>query len=179
MRMKKQSYYFIIAVFFWLPLLTISGPSIGTARISVAIKPGGLTIEDNGGPHLDVLVKNGTGGLSGEKRALRITDARGNGSGWNLVIASSDFVASNRAGRIAAENLEAAVAPAVIVVAGNAAPRSFAGKIGKAGLKLLSAAAGTGMGSYQAYLELNLKVPAKTPSGQYRAVITETLSSEP
>lgn len=122
----------------------------------------------------DDQISTGTLGL------FDIKDARGNGLGWNVFISATDFYKTGIPVRnISANNFSVPLAPDVVTVDGNAPPSSFSGSLAGAGIKLLSAAVGEGMGEYQVTPKLVLVVPAQTYAGTYTATITETIFSGP
>ncbi len=107
---------------------------------------------------------------------LNVRDARGTGGGWNVVIASTDFALSgNPAVTISAANFTVPTAPPVNIISGSAPPTTAAGSLAGAGLAVMNAAPGSGMGHYEVAPGLELLVPAQAFSGTYEATITQTI----
>lgn len=162
--------------------LAIYGAGVATAdTVTVVINGGTLSMTAGGNQTLNPVTLDGTDkSTTGSLGTLDVKDARGTGAGWNVVVASTDFVKTGDPTKtIAAGGFNVPAAPVVTTVAGNAAPTSFAGALNGAGLKLLSAALDEGMGEYQTTPDLQLAVPAETYAGTYTATVTETVTSGP
>lgn len=164
-------------------LVVMLGAAVAVAdTVSVVINGDALGMtEPGGGQTLTPVTLNGldqtTGGNVGQ---YEIVDARGTGAGWNLVLDATDFAKQGDPTKtIAASGFQVTPAPAVTTVAGNAAPSAASGGLGGAGTKILSAAAGAGMGTYQVTPAVTLDVPAETYAGTYDSVVTATLTSGP
>jgi len=113
---------------------------------------------------------------TGNLGALNVRDGRGTGTGWSVVIASTDFrLAGNPVFTIPAAGFTVPVAPAVNTISGQAPPATAAGLLAGAGLTVMNATAGSGMGQYEVVPGLELAVPAQTLSGTYEATMTETI----
>lgn len=107
---------------------------------------------------------------------LSVRDARGTGSGWNVVISSTDFTqAGNPGATIPADNFVVQMLPTINIISGSAPPTTAAGSLAGAGLAIMNAADGSGMGHYEVTPSLELLVPAHAFSGIYEATITETI----
>ena len=114
-----------------------------------------------------------TGGLG----TIDISDARGTGAGWNLIVQAGDFVNTDGSGAfIPAAGFAIDGTPTVTAVAGNTKPEAFTGPLDSP-LLLLAAGAHTGMGRYQTDPALSLIVPADTIAGTYETTITLTITS--
>jgi hypothetical protein len=112
----------------------------------------------------------------------RAIDARGISAGWNLTLTSGDFSAPG--GTIPVANFKVQQLQSRIAVnSGNTAPVTQAGSYQALSntipLKLISAAAGTGMGSYDFTPDFRLIVPASTTPGEYRASLVVSVNSGP
>ena len=112
----------------------------------------------------------------------RAIDARGTGPGWNFTMTSGDFSAPG--GTIPVGNFKVQQLQSRITVnSGNTAPLTQVGSYqaltNTIPLKLLSAAAGTGMGSYDFTPDFRLMVPASTTPGEYRASLVVSVNSGP
>lgn len=112
----------------------------------------------------------------------RAIDARGTGAGWNFTMTSGDFSAPG--GTIPVANFKVQqLQSRVTVNSGNTAPVTQVGSYQALSnpipLKLLSAAAGTGMGSYDFTPDFRLTVPASMTPGEYRASLVVSVNSGP
>jgi plastocyanin len=109
------------------------------------------------------------------------SDARGSGAGWNVTISSTDF--SSVDGVIPVPNFKIRLRPEKIVpVSGNGPPTSQVltfQPLSGSPLKILSAAPGDGMGSYEFIPDFRLTAPAETSEGSYQAILTVSISSGP
>ncbi|MDP1808059.1 MAG: DNRLRE domain-containing protein [Actinomycetota bacterium] len=113
---------------------------------------------------------------TGNLGALNVRDGRGAGGGWSVAIVSTDFkMAGNPAMTIPAGGFWVPTAPAVDILSGAAPPATAAGSLAGAGLTLMNASAGSGMGHYEVSPALELLVPAQTLSGTYESTMTETI----
>lgn len=127
--------------------------------------------------------------LSGSDQTLdtspapwRATDGRAGGAGWNVTITAGNFSAPT--GTIPASNFKVQQLQAkVVTVSGNTAPVSqvttYQALSSTIPLKLLSAAAGTDMGTYTFTPDFRLIVPASSTSGDYRASLNVSVNSGP
>lgn len=155
-------------------------PILGLTTVTVEIIPGNLNLFDSSDPKLQAIVKDGDGRLINSGRQISIADARGNGGGWNLIVAATDFINdTDQNKQIPAANLRVLASPVVKTVAGNDPPIAAAGIVGKDGLKLLSSPPGRGMGSYHISFNFELKIPPAADDGTYTAYLIETLTSGP
>lgn len=120
--------------------------------------------------------------LSGSTTAWR-ADATGEAGGWNLTVASSDFV-NGAAQSIPVANFEIRLPDAnIVLVSGDvnkptSTQAAFAALSGTA-LKIASAAVGAGNGIYDLTPEFRLTVPAESYAGSYSATVTVAVSIGP
>ena len=154
--------------------------TVQAARVTVRINGGPLGLGLSGPAELAEVDVTGadqrTGGTLG---LIDIRDARGTGAGWNLVAEATDFInRENDSYLIDGAGFYAGAPAPVTTVAGGAAPLSFSGSLGSP-VKLLSAAAGGGMGHYQTQPPVTLDIPADVFAGTYDSTLTLTLSSGP
>lgn len=152
-------------------------------KVSVVVNAGSLTADHLGGQSFNGVTLDGTNKTTtGTVGTIQVVDARGSGAGWSLNIKATDFVETSDPSRIiditpgAGTGFSVPAAPTVNIIAGNTAPSSFSGDLDGAGFDLLSAAANTGMGTYQTSPDLELKVPAETYSGTYESTVTLTVN---
>ena len=171
-----------VALLSAVAVVVMLGAAVALAdTVSVAINGDTLSMTTGGNQSLTPVTLNGldqtTGGSLG---SYLVADARGTGAGWNVVIAATDFEkVGDPTKTIPASGFQVTPAPAVTTVAGNAAPSSFTGVLGGGGNKILSAAIGAGMGTYQATPAVTLDVPAETYAGTYDSTVTATVISGP
>jgi len=166
-------------------VLLLSGLALAANpfKVQVTVVPGSLTANYLGGQSLNSVTLDGTDKTTtGTVGTIEVVDARGSGLGWSLNIKATDFVETSDPSRIiditpgADTGFSVPSAPTVNVIAGNTAPSSFSGNLDGTGFNLLSAAANTGMGTYQTTPDLELKVPAETYSGTYESTVTLTVN---
>ncbi len=162
--------------------LTVSpSPTGGTEVVSVTLTGGSLSLTTNP-------VDFGTLELSGVDQTIDTTpldwvgtDATGTGAGWNVTVSSTDLTTVG--GTITVDNLKLQLLDVNIVnVAGNAKPVSQVTSyqpLSGAALKILSAAATTGMGMYVFPPDFRLNVPAESVPGVYAAFMTVSVVSGP
>ena len=161
--------------------LSITVTPSGSVPASVTLTGGSLS-------NSTTPVAFGALGLTGADATLNVTtaawraiDARGTGTGWNVSIASTDFTST--AGSIAVANFKVRVpATSILRIAGNAVPTSGATTyqpLGSTALKLLTAAVGAGMGTYDYLPDFQLTVPASTLAGAYTATVIVSVNSGP
>ena len=113
---------------------------------------------------------------TGNLGTLNVRDGRGSGNGWSVVVASTDFIMSGSPAEIIpAGGFFIPVAPPVNIISGTAPPTSAAGSVAGAGLTLMNAGAGFGVGHYEVVPDLELLIPAQTLVGTYEATVTETI----
>jgi hypothetical protein len=109
-------------------------------------------------------------------------NATGEAGGWKVTVSSTDF--GDGSGKtIAVSNFEIRLLDTDIVwVSGGTKPTStqttFAALSGT-GLKIASAAAGSGNGVYDMTPDFSLTVPAETYAGDYTATVTVDISVGP
>jgi hypothetical protein len=110
-----------------------------------------------------------------------VIDASGTGSGWNVTVQATPLSATSPADTIPGPNISTASASSAcaggVTCRGNAAPAS-SGTIDGGGpaVKVLSAAAGNGMGTFSVTLgALTAGVPASAYAETYSTTITVTL----
>jgi hypothetical protein len=120
--------------------------------------------------------------VDAQPRAWRAIDGRGTGTGWNVTVTSSDFTTAG--GSIPVGNFRLRLlGPNIVVVSGGAPPLSPATTYQALSttlpLKILSAAAGTGMGTYDFTPEFRLAIPASAVPGGYQASVVVSINSGP
>lgn len=110
-----------------------------------------------------------------------VRDPTGTGAGYRVNIRSTDFVSGSHL--IPAGNFRLALANADIVTAdGNTRPVSVMASLtplSTSDQTLLSAAADTGMGTYNVVPTFSLTIPADAYAGTYTATVTATIVAGP
>jgi hypothetical protein len=168
----------------WVTLsggLDVSGPPAGAVQASVTVQGGNLTNTADD-------IAFGSVALTGADQTIvptvantwQATDARGTGSGWNVTLSSTDFTG---AGTIPVANFKVKqLQTDITTVAGNTAPNSLVttfSSLSGAPLKMLQAAATTGMGTYDYVPSFQLTVPSSATAGSYTANVTVSINSAP
>ena len=154
--------------------------ALASQRVTVSVKGGPLGFTLAGPSSLAEVILTGydqttAGGLG----AIDISDARGTGTGWDLILQADDFVNIDGSGAfIPAAGLAIDETPTVTTVAGNTWPEAFTGPLDSP-LLLLAAGADTGMGQYRTDPALSLVIPADTIAGTYETTVTMTITSGP
>ncbi len=161
--------------------LTVSPPPAGAEDVSITLTSGSLSLTTNP-------VNFGVLASTGLDQTVDVTpldwvgiDATGTGAGWNVTVSSTDLTTVG--GTIAVDNLKLQLLDVNIVpVSGNAKPLSQVTSyqpLSGAALKILSAAATTGMGLYVFPPDFRLTVPAESVPGAYAAFLTVSINSGP
>ncbi len=157
--------------------VTISGGSLSETAATVSLS--GVTLDGTDQTSTSAYTAN----------TWTVTDARGTGAGWNVVIDSTDFDdgGSNSIDISVAGNefKIQLTADHITVTAGSAAPTSSVTSLtaiptNPSTMKILSAAAdGTGMGKYSLQPNFELGVAAETYAGSYTATLTLSATTGP
>lgn len=178
-----------------LAAVTVMAAALGPAAMAsddtnVTVSAGSLgltahpTAPDFGGVTLDGTAKTDTSTLS----VFEANDSRGTGEGWNVTIAGSQFAEHDGAnyvtgGTTLATNSLSMAAPTVTADGTDSpVPTMTAGPytIDGVSVKIASAAADTGMGTYDfSTAGLTLAIPADTYANAYRSDLTVTLATGP
>ena len=152
--------------------LTLLFSNIACALLSI-------TTEDNvtlAGVTLDSSDKSTTGSLD------TLTAENDAADGWHIIVSSTDFTKTGDVSKtISATGFDISSVPTVTTISGDDVnkPTAYQGCLAGAGLKLLSAEPGDGIGMYEVTPELSLGIPAETYAGTYTATITETIATGP
>ncbi len=148
----------------------VSAPSGGTLNWGITVPTGFTAVTGS-------LDSEGTsqGGL-----LLTVQDTRFTRVGWELSISGSDFTGITTGGTLAVGNFS--VAPGKLtVLAGDTGvtPASGSIQLGSEGQSVISAAKGSGSGSYSLPLTGTMTVPANTMADTYVSTITVDQVSAP
>jgi hypothetical protein len=167
----------------WVALsggLDVSAPPAGAVQASVTVQGGNLTFTAQDVAFGSVALSGADQTVFAAAQTWGATDARGTGAGWNLTISATDFTG---AGTIPVSNLKLRdLQSNVTTVAGNTAPSSLVTtfqSLAGAPLKVLQAAPGTGMGTYNHIPDFQLTVPSSSAAGSYTANVTVSINSGP
>ncbi len=112
----------------------------------------------------------------------RASDTRGTGGGWNVTLSATDLASATFVIPVANMSVQLSQA-AIVTVSGNTPPTTQAASYqplsSATPMKLLSAATGTGMGTYDFTPSFRLTVPAGVPPGSYSASVVVTINAGP
>lgn len=118
---------------------------------------------------------------------LSITDARGNGAGWNATVTSTSF--SDGAGHTLATSASSITGVTVACVAGGSCTNPTnavtyglsvpAGATAPTAVKMFNAAANTGMGRFTVTPSVSVAVPGNVFAGTYNSTVTVAVASGP
>jgi hypothetical protein len=119
---------------------------------------------------------------------VEVTDTRGTGAGWNVLLSATDFVRADLAYSFAIDNLDLlqndvtdlaylgtpAISPSPSCIApDDAVP------VNGTGTKILSAAVNCGMGQFQLEMNGTLTIPGGTLAGVYQSIVTVDIATGP
>jgi hypothetical protein len=119
---------------------------------------------------------------------LTVTDARGNGAGWNLTITSTTFTSGSNSLSTAASSINAAPTVACSGSGGHCTnpnngityPMGVpAGATAPNPVKFFDAAANTGLGKFTITPTVTLSIPANTLAGTYSSTVSVAVVSGP
>ncbi len=161
--------------------LTVSPPPAGAEDVSFTLTGGSLSLTTNPVAFGALALTGVDQTVDTTPAAWTSTDATGTAAGWNVTVSSTDLTAVG--GTITVDNLKMKVDDLdITTVAGNTAPASQVTSyqpLSGAALKILSAAATTGMGTYTFPPDFRLTVPAESAPGVYAAFLTVSINSAP
>ena len=171
----------------WLSFGPVSSSGAETASITIA---GATPVSTTPVITFAIVTLSGSDTTTTGSATWTVADPRGTGTGWNVTIVSTDFIGTIdgvvRTIDIDAGNQDLLVRiSSIATAAGNAAPTTaLSGDTdvpftGGTPLKILSAAAGVGMGSYTYVPTFTLEIPTSTIAGTYAAAVTVTINAGP
>lgn len=162
----------------------IAGNITATATVNGA---GALGLSHGATAAIGTVTIDGTDQSVAYTVPLSITDARGNGSGWNATITSTSF--NDGSGHSLATSASSVSAVSVACVAGgsctsptNAVTYALgvpAGSTAPSAVKLFSAASTTGMGRFTVTPTVNVNIPGNVYAGTYSSTVTVAVASGP
>ncbi len=153
----------------------------GAESATVSISGGSISVATNPIDFGIIALDGSDQTVDTQPSAWTAIDGRGSGAGWNVSVSSTDFTSAG--GTITVDNFKMQLLDAnVVTVSGNTAPTSLVTSyqpLSAAPLAMLSAAATTGMGTYDFTPDGRLIVPAESAPGDYEAFMTVTIGSGP
>ncbi|WP_163969697.1 WxL domain-containing protein [Oceanobacillus halotolerans] len=117
--------------------------------------------------------------------SFEITDPRGSGAGWNVVMTASPFVSTDGEGNelpVDALTVEAPTLTALNESTSTDNIQKTGGTVDNTGTTILSAPVGEGLGRYSVSFnpeDLDLRIPAGAYTGTYTSTITVTINNGP
>jgi putative surface cell wall-binding protein len=164
--------------------VALAGNITATATVTGA---GSLGLSHGATATASSITLDGTDQTATYTLPLSITDARGNGSGWNATITSTTFDAGS--GHTLATSASSVSGVTSSCVAGGSctAPTNAitypltvpAGATAPAAVKVFNAAANTGMGRFTITPTIGVAVPGNSFAGTYTSTVTVAVVSGP
>jgi hypothetical protein len=160
-----------------------------SGKAKVAVKAGSLT-ESNATNRVSLRVNKGMS-LATYTLPVRVTDARGSGSGWKLSITSTQFIYTNKdedtdvlpsnASQIAQVSVSCSVQSTctnpinsisypLLIPAGPTPPPP---------VKFFNAVVSSGLGKFGLTMLVNVTIPANTEAGSYASTIILAITNGP
>lgn len=184
-----------------VPRLTLAVAAVGVATLIVATTAiagtvtatatvtgaGSLGLSHGATAALGAVTIDGTDQSVAYTIPLSITDARGNGTGWNATITSTSF--TDGASHTLPTSASSISAVAVACVAGGSCTSPTnnatyalavpAGTTAPAAVKLFNAATSTGMGRFTITPTVNVGILGNVYAGTYNSTVTVAIASGP
>ncbi|MHB8643747.1 MAG: WxL domain-containing protein [Gaiellaceae bacterium] len=172
-----------------LTALTVSAAAVaGTITASAAVTgAGALGLSHGASATVPAVTLDGTDQNAVYTIPLSITDARGNGSGWNGTITSTSF--NDGAGHTLATTASSLTGATSACVAGGTCTNPTnaityplavpAGSTAPTAVKFFDAAANTGMGRFTITPSITVSVPGNVYAGTYSSTVTVAVASGP
>lgn len=167
----------------------------GSASASAAIGAGSLSIGEPSAVTFPPVTLTGTAQLAAATPAcgaspngcIAITDATGSGNGWNLTVSATQFTQAagqpNPGKTLSTDALSLQTAPVPASIDASSTPPTVSvttpAIVSAAGIKVVNAQAGSGMGSFNVPIAYQLAVRADAYQGTYSSTLTFTLASTP
>jgi hypothetical protein len=190
--LKSRSIRFYLG-FFLILVLTLGGSTLAALADSstgatVVVTAGTLSESGPATVSAGGVTLNGTDQTTTYALGLTVTDARGNGGGWNLTITSTTFTTGTHSLPTTASSIGAA--PTVSCVSGSTCTNPTSSGItypllvpaaatAPTPVKLFNAAANTGMGSFTITPTVTISIPANTFAGTYSSTVSVAIVSGP
>ena len=164
-------------------VVSVTAPPAGAVQASVSVSGGNLANTAQNVTFPGVTLNGTDQTVAGSTApAWAASDARGSGLGWNVTIISTAFTGAG--GTIPVANFKIRLLT-VTTISGNTAPTPGPGSytslssVSLSAIKLLTAAVGTGMGSYTYTPDFQLTVPGSAGAGSYTANVEVSVNSGP
>jgi hypothetical protein len=153
-------------------------PSVAALTIGVGA---GLSLTAQPVSFGNVTITGDAQSVTASPSPWRASDGRGSSDGWHVTIQATDFVSASRT--IAIGNLKVQVMQSSITtVSGNAPPVSVVisyQPVSPSPMKLITAAPGSGAGTYEFTPGFQLTLPASAYAGAYATALTTSVNSGP
>ena len=166
---------------------SIAAPAFAADVTQVINGNGNLSASVADAAMTPILYSNTSGSTTGTL-SLAVSDPRGTAAGWNVTLASTDFVYGgtstigqdlpNTGFAITSVGAPGFVSGQPINVDGPLAVSAGAASLDQA-RKTIQANDGSGSGSYTQSLPVSLAIPAYSQAGTYTAVLTVTITTGP
>ena len=164
--------------------VAVAGNITATATVNGA---GSLGLSHGGAATVGPVTLDGTDQTVSYTLPLSITDARGNGNGWNATITSSWFNDGSGHNLGASASDISGVSSTCVAGGSCTAPTNAisypltvpAGSTAPAAVKLFNAAASTGMGRFTVTPTIGVTVPGNAFAGAYTSTVTVAVVSGP
>jgi len=160
--------------------------SSGTGKATAIVKAGSLTFSNATNQESLKLSKNMR--LTSYTLPITVTDARGSGVGWNLMITSTMFSMTNSNGHLPANASsitgvsKACAAKSTCTLPTNSISYPLtmpAGTKPPSPVKFFNAALRSGLGVFSLVMMVNVTIPSDAESGTYTSTVYLTISNGP
>lgn len=182
MLVRRSSFSLAVAVILVLGL----GMAVRAQTLDQRVVPNpsadALTAALDGDSRMDVFTFSETAGISTGTLTIIVQDGRGTNTGWNVTLASGDFVpVSGDAPVIPARGFQVVSDGGITAGIGGIDGISVVntGVPLDTGTRILQAGTGAGTGEYAQRLNVQLDIPAWQPIGEYRSEVTVTIAAGP
>ncbi len=181
--------------FFLILAMALGGSAIAAFADSgtgatVAVSAGNLTESGPTSVSATPVTLSGDDQTTTYTLGLTVTDARGNGAGWNLTITSTTFTGVNPANTLSTSASSINAAPSVSCISGGGhctSPNNAvtypvgvpAGSPAPTAVKFFNSAASTGLGKFTITPTVTISIPANTYADTYSSTVSVAVVSGP
>ena len=168
-------------------LILVSAALAGTITATATVSGAGALSLSNGATASISDTLDGTDQTVGYTVPLSITDARGNGAGWNLTLTSTTF--TNGASQTLSTSASTIASVAMACQGGGSCTNATnsitypltipAAATAPAAVKIFNSAATTGMGRFTITPTINVAIPGNSYAGTYTSTLTVAAVSGP
>jgi hypothetical protein len=193
--LKNRSLHFYLG-FILILTMALGGTAVAAfadsgTNATVAVNAGNLSESGPSSAAAGAVTLNGDDQTTTYSLGLTLTDARGNGAGWNLTITSTTFTDTNSDTlSTTASSINAAPTVACSGVGGHCAPPtnsiSYASPVGvpagstaPTAVKFFNAATSSGLGKFTITPTVTISIPATTIAGTYSSTVSVAVVSGP